>query len=324
MEQIGDSLRQGQEQRSYTSRHFKQFGMGLISASLLILDWWLLKESLFGSQPTSFWIWPVIATTFWIAAVSFFALVNPDKLTFFIFNAVGFIAYLALMPRDIYVFVGGLIFFLLSLLFQRRVQDEKKNQLNFSIRRTLGNSQVIITYALLILVGFMIYSNVHGDFNKDRDQFYRKLGETAVKGIPYLSQDRSQYNLSQSMQEFFRKQAEQQFPQFNQVSAEQQRILLRQIQQNFQQQFGVDADENATLKVALTEVVTQRLRESLGRFERFFPLLFTILIIALLRTFAFVFNWIVLFVSWLLFKALLIVRFFRIEKETIEVEKLGI
>lgn len=324
MELIGDSIKQGQETRSRTAKHFKQFALALVSTSLLILNWWLLKEALFGTQTASFWIWPISVTVIWVSLVSLFALVNPDKITFFIFNALGLVAFLVIMPRDAYIFFGGAIFFLLSMLFQRQMQDEVKNQLNFSIRRTIGNSQTIITYALLVLIGFMVYSNVSQDFERNPDAFYQKLGETAVKGVPYISSDRSKFNLSQSVGEFFRKQAEDEYPEFNQVSADQQKQLLDQIKRNFAEQFGVNATENTSLRVAMTQVVTQRIRESLGQYERFFPLFFTVVVIALLKTFAFVFNWVVLFISWILFKILLACKFFRIEKQTVEVEKLEI
>lgn len=324
MEQIGESIRQAQANRSEARKHFKQISLGLLSSALLVLNWWMLSESMFGGRQPSFWAYTAGVSAVWVAVVSIFALTRPDKFTFFIFNAIGLITYLVIMPRDIYVFIGGVIFFLLNLFFQGRVQGEETNQLNFSIRRTLGNSQIIITYAFLILLGFVVYSSVSEDFNRDRDQYYRKLGETAVSGVPLLAQDRSQYNLSQRMSEFFRKQAEQQYPEFNQVSASQQRELLDQIRQNFAEQFGVDADDNVTLRVALTEVATQRLREGFGRYEDFFPLFFTVLVLALMRTFAFVFNWVVLLLSWAIFKVLRIAGFIRIEKETVEVEKLAI
>jgi hypothetical protein len=323
-DRIGDSIRQGQESRSQLSKNIKQLSIALASTGLLVATWWVLKESILGGHHPSYWIWPVAAMVLWVTMVSFFALINPDRITFFIFNVIGLISFLVIMPKNIYFFAGGAVFFLLSLLFQRRLQDEEKNQLNFSIRRTVGNAQPVITYAFLVLLGFMIYANVSEDFARDPNQFYKRLGETAVKGVPYLSQDSSRYNLSQTMEQFFRKQAEEQYPEFNEVSATQQRVWLEQMQVNFRQQFGVSANENATLRVALTEVVTERMRESLGKFEKFFPLIFTVLIVALMRTFAFVFNWLVLFVTWLFFKLLLLVRFFRIEKETVEVEKLEI
>jgi hypothetical protein len=324
MEPIGDSIREAQETRSRASKHFKQFGLAIVSTSLLVLDWWLFREALFGGQPVSFWIWPIVTAAVWIATASFFALVNPDRVTFFIFNVIGLIAYLAVMPRDPYIFAGGAVFFLLSLMFQRRIQDEEKNQLNFSIRRTMGNSQAVIVYALIIMVGFVVYSRINEDFKRNPDDFYRRLGETAVRGVPYLSEDRSQFNLNQTVGEFFRKQAQEEYPQFNQVSRDQQEMLLSQIRDSFRQQFGIDASENATLRVAMTQVITERLRESLGRYERFFPLFFTIALIALLRTFSFVFSWAVLLISWILFKVMLAARFFRLEKQTVEVEKVEI
>jgi hypothetical protein len=181
---------------------------------------------------------------------------------------------------------------------------------------------MIIIYGLLILLGFMIYSNINSHFQRDKDAFYRNLGETAVKGIPYLSQDRSKYNLSQTVGEFFRKEAQQQYPEFNQVSAQQQQMLMDQIRDQFQQQFGINADANVTLRTAIVEVVTQRMREALGQYERFFPLVFTVLLIALMRTFSFVFTWVLLLVSWVFYKLMRAVKFFKITKETVEIEKL--
>lgn len=324
LHKISESIKQGQENRSKLNRHLKQWSLGLISAGLLILDWWLVKISLFGDMPASFWIWPIIVTTLWVVFVSFFALINPDRWTFFTFNSLGLIAYLVLMPRDIYIFIGGALFFMMSLWFQRRIQDEEKNQLNFSIRRTLGTSQLLVTYALLILLGFMLYSNINDDFKRDPEAFYRRLAQTAVKGIPYISQDRSKYNLNQSVEEYFRKQAQEEYPEFNQVSAEEQRQFMNQIRDNFSQQFGVQADENTSLLTAMTEIITQRMREALGKYERFFPLVFTLIIVALFKTFAFVFNWLVLIISWLLYKLLLLVKFFRLEKKTVEVEQLDL
>jgi hypothetical protein len=324
MQPISESIKQGQETRSHTIRLVKMLSLAVLSSGLLILDWSLMNEAIFNGAPASFWAWPVVVTALWMIAVSFFALINPDRITFFTFNAIGLIAFLVVMPRDIYVFFGGVLFFLLNLLFQTRLQEEEKNQLNFSIRRTLGNSQVIVTYALLALLGFMIYSNVRDDFQRDPDAFYERLSENAVKGLPYVSQDRSQYNLNQSLGEFFRKQAQQQYPEFNQVSASQQRELMNQIREEFGRQFGLNADENISLRVAMTQIVTQRMREVLGKYERFFPLVFTLLIIALLRTLIFIFNWAVLFLSWLVYKMLLAVKFVRIEKHTVEVEKLEI
>ena len=324
MHGIGESIEQGQQHQTHLVRRFKQFSMGIIATSLLIADWFVIREVLFGPAGGTYWIYPVTITAFWIVAISFFAIINPNRVIFFIFNTAGFIAYLAIMPKDIYIFLGGLIFFFLSLLFQRRLQSEEKSQLNFSIRRTLGNTQWVITYALLILVGFMIYTNVQSDFRSDTKAFYHKVAEVVVKGLPYVSQDGVRFNLSQTVGDYFQKQAKQQFPQFSEVSAVQQGMLLEQVREQFRQQFGIDASDQVTLRAIMTEVVSQRLSDSLGRYERFFPLFFTLLIVILLRTFSFIFNWVVLLISWILFLILLKLNFFRLHKETVEVEKLGI
>lgn len=322
--QISESIKLGQEKRTKLARHIKELCLGVLSAGLLVLDWWLFRTTLLGGVTAGFWIWPAVVTGLWIVFVSFFALVNPDKWAFFTFNAIGLVAYLFLMPRDIYIFIGGAVFFLLSLWFQVRIQDEEKNQLNFSIRRTLGNSQVLITYGILIMLGFLIYANVRDDFKRDPDAFYHQLAQSVVRSIPYLSGDSSKYNLNQSVDEYFRRQAESQYPEFNSVSKDQQEIYLEQVRNSFSQQFGVQANGNQSLLTAMTEIITQRMREVLGRYERFFPLLFTLIVVAVFRTFAIVFNWAVLLVSWILYRILLSLRFFRLVKTHVEVEHLDL
>lgn len=324
MEQISDSIRQGQEHRANQSRQIKQVVMAVVSLGLLSLDWWLIKEALFGNHPTSYWLWPVLVTSLWIGATSMFALANPHRYLLLAVNVIGFGAFALIMPQEILVLIGGAIFIVMHMFFQSRIQDEENNQLNFSFRRTLANSQVLVTYALLILIGFLVYSNVDQDFNRDPQGFYRKLGETAVRGIPLISQDNNRFNLSQTVGDFFRNQAQDQYPEFDQASPQQQQQIIDQVREDFSRQFGVEANQNTSLRLALTEVVVQRLQEALGPYERFFPLFFTVAVIILLRTVAFVFNWVTLFISWVIYRLLLAANFFRLHKETVEVEKLVI
>ncbi len=325
MEQpIAESIQQAQDHRSHITKSAKRNAMGAIATGLLVLTWWFLRDALFVSGGTAAWTYTVIAVALWVSTVTFYALSHPSRTSFFIYNALGLAAFLAIMPRDIYVFAGGIIFFLMNMWFQRRVWEELTNQLNFSFRRAIGNSQAVMTYALLVLSSFLVYSNVRADFQTNKTGFYQKLAETAVSGVPYLSQDKSKYNLSQTVNEYFRKQAQEQFPSFNQVSSDQQELLMDQIRSSFVSQFGVDADPNTSLRIALTQVISQRLQDSLGRFEKFFPLLFTVFVFGVMRTFSFVFNWVVLGLSWFLFRILLVSRFFKIGKQTVEVEKLEI
>lgn len=324
MEQISESLRQGKEQRARQTRLIKQIIMAVIAVGLLSLDWWLISQALFTGRPASFWVWPILTTSLWIGATSMLALVNPNQYIMLGVNILGLAAFVLLMPQDPLVIAGGIIFTIMHMFFQRRIQDEENNQLNFSFRRTLGNSQGLMTYALLILIGFLVYSNVDQDFNRDKEGFYRKLSQTSVRGLPYVSQDSERFNLSQTVGDFFRNEAQQQYPEFDSATPEQQEQIINQVRDDFSRQFGVEANQNTSLRAALTEVVAQRLQEALGPYERFFPLFFTVAVIALLRTIAFVFNWVTLFLSWVIYKILLAGRFFRLNKEVVEVEKLVI
>ncbi len=81
--------------------------------------------------------------------------------------------------------------------------------------------------------------------------------------------------------------------------------------------FSVPAD-------IIAQSLTQELRNALSQYEKFFPLIFTLIVVALIRTFGFVFQWLTLLVTWLLFKVLLYSEFFKITKVPVEVDKLEI
>jgi hypothetical protein len=324
MEQISESIRQGQESRASRTRQVKQFVLALISIGVLSLDWWLISEALYGNHSASFWAWPVAVAAIWISVASMLALTKPAGWVVWVVNVLGLAAFVALMPKEPLVLIGGVLFVVLSWFFYRRVQDEETNQLNFSFRRVFANSQNIITYALLILVGFLLYSNVDQDFNRDKEAFYNRIAEVTVRGLPFLTQDANRFDLGQSVREFFASEAERQYPVFNQVNPQNQEYYIDLIQQQFSEQYGVNVNQNQSLRFALTEVVSQRLQDALGPYDRFLPLFFTVAIIVLLRSVAFVFNWATLFVSWLVYRLLLSAKFFRLSKETVEVEKLVI
>ena len=74
----------------------------------------------------------------------------------------------------------------------------------------------------------------------------------------------------------------------------------------------------------MTQYAIDRVRQAASGFQPLFPLIFTLIILGLLRTFAFVFRWITLGLTWLIFKLLLRLKFFRLTKVPIEVEKLEI
>lgn len=293
----------------------KVYLLAVASLLLLVLDWWLIKTALYNGQPLTFWLWPVTVSLFWMAAFSLFVLINFEKWVFWALAIASLVAYLAIFPFDKFVVLGGLVFALFSYLFEHRLKSLEKNQSHFSVRQLVGNSIIILTYALLLLLGFNIYYNTSEDFKRNPEQFYNRLGDSAAKSFRASARLGEQFNLNQTLDEFLIKQAAKEGAADFDLNASREEILRR---------FGVQATGRETLAEVFAQVASDQIKEIASKYENLFPLIFTIIVVALLRTFAFIFNWVAIFVSWLIFKVLLAIKFFRISKVTVEVDKLEI
>ena len=324
MSEISKSVVEGQQQRNHRRKTVKILSLGFVSLALSLLNWWLIHAALYDHKPLLFWGWAVGTMVLWTSVVYLFVLVNPYRWAFWLINVWSLAVYLALMPRNIYVAAGGVGFFLLSMFYERWIRSEEKNQINFSVRRTIGSSVVVANYAFLLLVGLNIYYNTDQDFKNNPQRFYDKLGETAASSIPFVSKNLVPgADLNQSLDQYLTREA-QDNPEYQNLNQRSQSEFLATYREQFLNQFGIEAGGNERLAVVLSRVLNEKAKEVLGRFERFFPLIFTLIIIALLRTFSFVFNWLVIGATWLIYKVLLALRFFRIVKATVEVDKLDI
>jgi hypothetical protein len=324
MSEISKSIADGQATVAHTRKTIKILSLGLVSLALSLLTWWVIHAALYGQKPLLFWGWAAGAMVLWTSVICLFVLVNPYRWAFTIINVWSLVVYLAIMPRNIYVAAGGVGFFLLSMLYERWIRSEEKNQINFSVRRTIGSSVVIANYAFLLLVGLNIYYNTDQDFKNNPDKFYNRLGETAASSIPFVSKNLTPgADLNKSLDQYLTEEA-QDNPEYQNLNENSQDQFLATYREQFLKQFGIDAAGNEQLATVLSRIINEKAKEVLGRFERFFPLIFTLIIIALLRTFSFVFNWVVIIATWLIYKILLGLKFFRIVKATVEVDKLDI
>ncbi|MBI2356101.1 MAG: hypothetical protein HYV13_02765 [Candidatus Doudnabacteria bacterium] len=293
----------------------KIYSLGAVCLLSLLFDWWLINLALYSGRPLTFWLWPILLSLVWAAVLSLFSLANYQKWLFQALIAGGLIAYLAVFPSDKFVWLGGMLFFILVYLFEHRIKSLGKNQSHFSIRHLVGSSIIILSYAFLLLLGFNIYHNTSEDFKRNPEQFYNRLGESTAKSFRASGRLGEQFNFNQSLDEFLVKQAAEEDRGNFDLTATREELLRR---------FGINASGSETLAEIFARAATDQVKDIASKYERVFPLIFTVVVMALLRTFAFLFNWLAIFVSWLLFKILLAVKFFRISKVTVEVDKLEI
>lgn len=257
--------------------------LAIASIAVFSACWWLMNLAFHANKNLDFWIWPVLLMSLAVCTLSFFSLVNSNKLVSNFLNISIFVTYVFFMPKDFFVFIGGILFFLLSMWFEKRIRAEERARADFSIRRVLASSMPVIIYGLLLMLGSNIYANTSIDFRSNPQAFYEQLGKSTAAGVKKV-------DLNQTLDQFLTNQ-------------------------------GVD-DENETLSAIIASSFTARIKKAAQPYERFFPLIFTLILLALLRSFAFLFRWVTIFITWVLFRILLSVKFFKIEKVAVEVSKL--
>jgi hypothetical protein len=256
-------------------KKIKIWSIGVLAAAAWIADWLALRQIIYQNQPLTFFGCPALATALGIIFLTFFFLVNKNRLAAAILETVIFLGYLLVMPKNIFMIIGGVIFLVFLPVFELRLRSEEKNRVDFSIRRVMSGSITILIYALLLLIGFNLYYNSREDFRANPDAYYQKLGRTASKSVPYFTKD-----------------------------------LPPQTARAITDQAG--------------SVAVERIKQSAAAYERYFPLIFTVIAIALLGTFSFLLRWASLAAGFLIFKFLAMIGFFKLEPEMVEVKKLNI
>ncbi|MDP4001151.1 MAG: hypothetical protein Q8P83_02835 [bacterium] len=296
----------------------KIISLAVLTTLLSVINWWLINLALNGTQSLEFWIWPILVTLLWITFLAFFSLVNRNQALYALINLVSLLAYLFIMPNDLFVVLGGLLFVALSLWFQKRIKVEEKGQLHFSVFKILNSSIGIMIYALLIVLGFNIYISTNQDFKNNPDVYYDRIGASAVKSLKLSGSltTSNKIDLDQTFDDFLLTSvsSQQSFGQFD-LSGTREQIL---------QNLNVQALGSESLAEILSKAITDQVKDLLAKYDKFFPLIFTLIIIALLRMFAFVFKWICLLITWFFYKVLLSFGFFRLAKIPVEIEQLEI
>lgn len=290
----------------------KIYTMGLLAAISWIAGWYFLKLVIYQDQTPAFITGLFFATILGITFLTFFLLINKNRTITFTLDIIILAAYIFLMPKDLYVILGGVIFFIFLFLFEQRLEAEEKSRVDFSFRRVMSSSITVTVYALLLLIGFNVYYSTQTDFKADPDAYYRKLGHAAASTVPYFTKNLpGGVDFNQTFGEFAQQQAGSTNP-----------TVINQYKQQFQQQFSVAAFDNETLSDVFAQVAVDKIKQSTAGFEKYFPFIFAIIVTALLWTFAFLVRWAAMVVGWVIFRLFLLGGFFKLGKVQVEVEKL--
>ncbi|OGE74416.1 MAG: hypothetical protein A3C49_03090 [Candidatus Doudnabacteria bacterium RIFCSPHIGHO2_02_FULL_42_25] len=298
---------------------------GFVSLFFLVLDWVLINSALFGDKPLLFWIWPGLVTAISIAFLTLFGLVNNNRWITYGFGALALVTYLLIFPKAWVVALAGLVFISLMLWFERRIRSEEAVRQHFSIRSVTSAGINVIIYAFLLSLSLNIYYNTSAEFKANPDSFYEALGRSAAKSTRYLgSEGRTGIDLNQTLDQYIRAETVKQNPDFDQIPEEFKQQYLEQAKQDFFRQFNIQIPGDQPLSEVVAQFAVDRVRATAEKNTELFPIIFTLIILALLRTFSFVLRWVATFFTWVIFESLLQLQFFRLSKVAVEVEKLEI
>ncbi len=307
------------------NRILKTIFLGILSSIFIIGAFWLINIAIYEHKELIFWVWPGVMAILGSIFLTLFSLVNYNRWLTWIFNLIPLIAYVLWFPKNIYAMAGGLIFLVMMIWFEQRIRSEEKSRQDFSINRTTAGSISVIIYAFFLMLGLNIYANTSNQFKEDPDRFYDKLGQSVVKSARIISgKDRSGIDFNQSLDEYLQTEAEQETPGYANLPEDRQKEITRRARQQFFDQFSIDVAGEKPLAEIMADIAVDQIKQSSQRFKPFFPLIFTIIVLALMRAFMFVFRWTAVLATWLVFRLLLVLKFFKIAKVQVEVGKLEI
>ena len=302
----------------------KIYSLAALTFVFQSLVWWYLHLAFIGNPSTGNWFWLALFGALTMVVTSFFFLVNKSRLLSLAIVFSSLVVYLAVMPRHGFVWLGGVIFALFAVWYEERLHREAESRADFAITRVMGSSVSVLIYGLLLLLGLNIYYNVSTDFKNNPDKYYNRLGQQAARATPYVSKVFPDFsNLNEPVSNYFLSQAEKD-PTFQKAGSFERQYILIQIKQAFQRQFQITVDDNQTLADIIADVAVAKIKQSTAPYAGYLPIIFTLFIMGLLYTFAFLIRWAVLGLAWLLFHMLLGAGFFHYETVQVEVKKLTI
>jgi hypothetical protein len=297
----------------------------LAIASLLFqtLTWYGIRQAV--SNPSlTHWITLIVVAAIAISLTAFFILISKTRWLVDSLIVLSAASYFFISPRNVYVWIGGLIFALFAIWYEERLRHEIKSRIDFSVTRVIGSSISILIYAIMLMLGFNIYYNVSADFKANPDKYYDRLGQQAARTVPYFSKAFPvNVDLNQSLNDYV-SQETQKDPGYSSANRIQREILLNETKKELEARFQIQASNNDTLAQIIGEAAVTKIRQMSEPYQDYLPIVFSIVVVGILYSFAFLIRWIILIISWILFRILLWIGFFKLAKVQVEVEKLEI
>jgi len=302
----------------------KAIGLSLATLLSFGLTWVLAAKGFSNGHGLAFWVYPSVVASFSLVFLTLLSIVNPNRYLLWGVNVAVLAWYLAVFPRDWFVAGAGVLFFALMFLFESRIREDEKSRADFSLYRILRYCLPVTVYGLLIIVGANVYTKTKVEFENNPQVFFNQIGFYAARGLEHVPSGFGNFNPNQSFDEFVIEQAKRENPEIVNAPPSIQKQGLEEVKRQLEERFSINVNGNPLLGQVVAGAVSAKIQDASEKYQQFFPLIFALIAVALLRTLAFVFVWLTYAISWLVFKILMLFGFFRIGKVQVEVSKLEI
>jgi len=305
-------------------RWAKALGLALVTVLSFGLTWTLASAGFSDGQGLAFWMYPSLAAALSLVFLTLLSIVNPHRYLLWGVNLVVLAWYFLVFPKDWFVLNGGVLFFILTFLFESRIHEDEKSRADFSFYRILRYSLPVMVYGLLLIVGVNVYAKTKVEFENNPQAFYNQIGLYAARGLEQVPSGLGNFDPDQSFDEFVVEQAKRENPEIVKAPPSIQEQGIAEVKRQLEERFNINVEGNPLLGQVVAGAVSGKIEEGSEKYHKFFPLIFALIAVALLRTLAFVFVWVTYALGSIIFRLLKLFGFFRITKVQVEVNKLEI
>ncbi len=130
------------------------------------------------------------------------------------------------------------------------------------------------------------------------------------------------FNIYYNTQADFKAQPDIYYGKLEQAASKAAEKTVPYVTQDFNDQLS--EEQKQELREMIAQQAVEKIKSSATQYQRFFPLVFTLIIVGLLSTFSFLLRWVTIISSWLIFHLLVVLKFFKLEPEMVEVKKLSV
>ncbi len=271
------------------------------------------------------------------AVVGLTALLIQRSLVFYVIVAVGALSHVAFFPVSLSNMIAIIAMILAFILWRKNIRSDMETRISFKVSQVIPAGLGIAISLILLSVSFTYYSFLIT--RQESERLLSGIVKTAVVSVDrVLPRYVAHYSPDMTLDEFIREstvQPSQQvtttlgFPGTAEIEksiqeglASAQGQLTDEARAKFLSTFGITASGTDRMEVIVEKIVNQQLEKYVAPYKKFLPAVLALSLFFVLKIFDIVYQPLIQFFSFIVYRVLSAFRFVRIGKVMISKERL--